>query len=508
MSRSLSRGMFRNVVDGGGEPSTASLTIQFEDATGGTLPHRIYLDGILAETLDAGDTEHTITGLDWNTEYTVSIFSFDDPTESNELTVDIWTAPASTPTGLAANATGETSINLTWNLLAEEPASVGGGYELEISTNAGADWSALTTVLSSIDEYDATGLDSDTTYHFRIRAFNANPSPHDNGVTAWSTAVSETTDADVTGPTLSAVSATPGDTTASLTMTSSETGNVWWSITTNATETAAAIKAGTGAVDYDTSACTAGVAVTPTATGLTNGVEYFLHVVAEDVLSNQSDVSNTAGFVPAAPSITYLFEDNFEGTGAPTGYTDTNGSPDYDYTATVLEGSQSLALLGKTAAATQGVQRDFTPTAGEPLEYYFMFRFPQIATTNNRTFILGGTTVNARFVLKINSAETPVIQALGGSDAAGVEAFAPNTTYHGWIRFVKGSGSNAFASFGWSTDGTRPTSGDRYMESTNGTGTTDVNRISTYGDYNTASNAYDVIIDKVKASHESIGNNP
>jgi len=243
--RPLSRGLFRNVAGGGEVPNTASLTIQFEDGTGGTLPHRIYSLPVGDEAqpieLAIADTEHTLTGLDWNTEHTVDIYSFDDPDESIALSVDIWTAPEDAPS-LAAAATGENTMDVTLTMTGTPPASTGGYYSLERKTGIGGTYAEIEQIAKAsltgsplTYVYGDTSLAGNTTYYYQCRAVNVNPAPHAPGYSAYSTAVNETTDADVTGPTNSAVSAVAGDTVADLAAASSQTGTRYWYVSTSAT---------------------------------------------------------------------------------------------------------------------------------------------------------------------------------------------------------------------------------------------------------------------------------
>lgn len=199
---------------------SATLLIQFEDENGGTLPHRIYSlpVGDEAQPIDLAiaDTEHTLTGLDWNTEHTVDIYSFDDPDESIALSVDIWTAPEDAPSGLAATATGENSIELTWTEPASPPASLnaGTGYEIWISLASPISWVLETTVPVGDVSAEITGLSGNTEYTFRMRSVNGNPAPHDDAFSGYTATVNETTDADVTGPTISTLS--PADNASSI----------------------------------------------------------------------------------------------------------------------------------------------------------------------------------------------------------------------------------------------------------------------------------------------------
>jgi len=401
----------------------ATLLIQFEDETGGTLPHRIYLDAVLVATLAAGDTEHTLTGLEWNTEYTVSIYSFDDPVESNELTVDIWTAPEDAPS-LAAAATGENSIELTLTPPAVTPASLeaGTGYSIEQSPNGTTGWNEIEVVAVGDQPAEVTGLVAGTQYFFRARSVNGNPSPHDPGYSAYSSSVSDTTDADATGPTNSAVSAVAGDTVADLAATSSETGTRYWYVGTSATPPSQGdLVAGTGAVYASNEACTAAVSATQQATGLTNGVTYYLHTNAKDTANNFSTIATTAGFTPAVP-LSYYDEVMADspvryfrlGEASGAAVVDATGTANGTYTGGITY-SETGAISGDTAIRTNGSTGYATlyslPTSGSYTVECFLLMASQLnlipvasrtaSNARGMDIVIGGTSTAGRVTFRV-----------------------------------------------------------------------------------------------------------
>lgn len=184
--------------------TTTSLTVEFVDASGGTLPHRVTC-GAQEANLAIGDTEHTFSGLAYNTEYTVNVYAVDGEVESLALTVDVFTAPQFSPSGLAAEAQSESEIMLTWTDPVDPPASTGGGIEVWVSSN-GIDFTLLDTVANAVEGYLHDGLTEATQRWYKVRAFNDNPSPHDDSYAAFTAVVNATTDADEVAPTV--VSAT------------------------------------------------------------------------------------------------------------------------------------------------------------------------------------------------------------------------------------------------------------------------------------------------------------
>jgi hypothetical protein len=91
----------------------------------------------------------------------------------------------SAPLSLDATAASDTEIDLTWAAPASGTTS---GYKVERGTN-GVDFVQVGT--SATPDYSDTGLVADTTYHYRVLAYNA----AENG-SAYSASNSATTDAD------------------------------------------------------------------------------------------------------------------------------------------------------------------------------------------------------------------------------------------------------------------------------------------------------------------------
>jgi len=92
--------------------------------------------------------------------------------------------PPAAPTGLAASATGSTSIHLGWT----DNANNETGYSLERSPN-GTTWAPLINLPANSNSYDDSGLTPSTQYFYRARAFNQ------HGPSAWSNTANATTQA-------------------------------------------------------------------------------------------------------------------------------------------------------------------------------------------------------------------------------------------------------------------------------------------------------------------------
>jgi fibronectin type 3 domain-containing protein len=68
---------------------------------------------------------------------------------------------------LQASAVSNTQINLTWSNVANET-----GYRIERKTGTGGTFAEIGTVGANVTSFSSTGLSANTTYCYRVRAFN------------------------------------------------------------------------------------------------------------------------------------------------------------------------------------------------------------------------------------------------------------------------------------------------------------------------------------------------
>ena len=132
---------------------------------------------VLERDTDDTKTSYTHTGLDPDTRqyYRVAAINRDG--------VGPWSDPANAtteggvpgvPRNLTAVESGSSRINLSWSAPTSDGGSRITGYKIEVSSNPGQSWSVrVSNTRSSSTTYSHTGLESGTTWHYRVSAINA-----------------------------------------------------------------------------------------------------------------------------------------------------------------------------------------------------------------------------------------------------------------------------------------------------------------------------------------------
>ncbi len=140
-------------------------------------------------TLPANTTSYTDVGLGSSATYYYKIQATNtggNSTWSNEASATTNTPPATipaAPSNLVAAASGSSVINLTWIDNASNETS----YVLQRSLSSASGFAAIATLGSNSTSYSNTGLNSSTTYYYRVQAVNT------AGISAWSNTANATT---------------------------------------------------------------------------------------------------------------------------------------------------------------------------------------------------------------------------------------------------------------------------------------------------------------------------
>ena len=254
------------------------------------------------------DTESTATayehtGLMPGTTYHYRVFAINSAGTGNPSNVDHATTAVTVtqpdePTGLSATASGRTQINLSWTAPSNDGGAAITGYQIELSTDTGSNWSDLVANTGTTSTtYTHTGLLPATTYHYRISAINAAGTGNPSNI------VNATTDA-----------ASVPDAPTGLTATASGSTQIHlsWTAPSNdggATITGYQIELSTdaGANWSDLVANTGTTSTTYTHTGLLSGTTYHYRISAINAAGtgNPSNIDNAttdAASVPDAPT--------------------------------------------------------------------------------------------------------------------------------------------------------------------------------------------------------------
>lgn len=205
-----------------------------------------------------------------------------------------------------------------------------------------------------------------------------------------------------------------------------------------------------------------------------------------------SSAVQSFAYTVAGPS--YLIEEDFEGTGTPSGWTIVGYDP--DYTTGAMQGSESLR--GSSAGGTYTASKTFT--AADEVWMYFIWKQTE---TGRYIGTLRTTANNGIALMQVEASGSYYTFHSGGVsvNTSGSLNWTSGTTVHVWIRAKKGTGSNAEVDWYISSTSTRP--GSPTASITTGNWTDQVDRV-----FLEMSNAGEVMYDRVLVSTTAIGSAP
>ncbi|MDI6791402.1 MAG: DUF2341 domain-containing protein [bacterium] len=243
-------------------------------------------------TVGADVTSYSNTGLDPNTTYCYRVRAYNAVSDSGYSNEDCATTPNTAPdapTNLNAQAFSSRQIDLSW----ADNSNNETGFKIERKTGAGGTFSQITTVGANVTSYSNTGLDPNTTYCYRVRAYNAvGGSGYSNENCAATPDVAPNAPANLDALIVS-------DTQIDL---------IWTDNSNNETGFKIERKTGTGGIFSQIA--TVGADVTSYSnTGLDTGTTYCYRARAYNAVGNSGysneDCAATPGIIPNAPSNLY-----------------------------------------------------------------------------------------------------------------------------------------------------------------------------------------------------------
>jgi titin len=241
------------------------------------------------DTVAANATSYSSTGLSGSTEYYYQVRAYNsggNSSYSNEANATTLPDPPSAPSNLTATAASSSQINLEW----DDNSSDEDGFKIEIKTAADSVYTQIATVGAGDTTYASAGLNPNTEYFYRVRAFNA------NGNSDYSNVANATT--------LPDLPLAPSDLTA-LAVGSNKINLAWTDNSNNESGFKIERKLST-AITFNQVATVSANATSYQSTGLTPNTIYVFRVRAYNTTGN-SAYSNTASDTslvspPAAPS--------------------------------------------------------------------------------------------------------------------------------------------------------------------------------------------------------------
>lgn len=193
-----------------------------------------------------------------------------------------------------------------------------------------------------------------------------------------------------------------------------------------------------------------------------------------------------------------LIEENFDGTGTPSGWTDAN-SPNWDYATSPapLAGTQSWRGTASTITSIYNLGADY-----DDLHVYFVAHMVN-ATTESGFSVFRLLNSSDGVVAYMVVRGDPATRFANGTIESGNETSIQNQTRHIWIRYQKGTGSNGVTTWWISATATKP--GSPTGTVTNGDATTAARKVMLRG--NTASSG-GIVFDNLVVSTSTIGSDP
>lgn len=173
-----------------------------------------------------------------------------------------------------------------------------------------------------------------------------------------------------------------------------------------------------------------------------------------------------------AAGITYLVEENFEGTGVPSNWYDGGGLPDTSTSGLSLEASECVSLVSGNKYLIAAY-----PTVFNEAEIWVRYRVRWTEDTSGYVArIYDGSLNQLGYLYRLTGGSLYI--ANGSTQTNTVATTSINTTYWVWIRYKKGTGSTGEAEVWFSTTSTKPGAGDYNAAVSTGNATANAGSVS------------------------------
>lgn len=158
--------------------TSARINLTWTDNATNELGYKIELkigaDGSFAVIDEVGPnvTSYESAGLDAEIQYFYRVRAFSPDGfsgYSNETSATTLPDPPLSPSGLTVKAASNTQIDITW----KDNSSNESGFKIEQKLNSALTFTQIGTVGPNVTSYSSTGLNANTKYTYRVRAYNA-----------------------------------------------------------------------------------------------------------------------------------------------------------------------------------------------------------------------------------------------------------------------------------------------------------------------------------------------